>query len=78
MHDLILTCTGYSLCAKDSTVQSLYSAMFGISVILDYAAIEFCYKGTNLQRNYRKMTIIWSFSYKFFIKFHGKTLGATI
>ena len=29
-------------------------------------------KGTISQRNYRKMTILWSFSYNFFVKFHGK------
>ena len=31
-----------------------------------------CYKGTILQRNYRKMTIKWPFSYNTFVKFHGK------
>ena len=31
-----------------------------------------CYKGTILQRNYRKMTIIWSFSNNSFVKFHDK------
>ena len=30
-----------------------------------------CYKGTILQRNYRKMTIKWSFSYNSFVKFYG-------
>ena len=36
-----------------------------------------CYnlKGTILQRNNRKMTIIWSFSYYYFVKFHGKKLS---
>ena len=29
-------------------------------------------KGTVLQRNYRKMTMKWSFSYNSFVKFHGK------
>ena len=33
-----------------------------------------CYKGTILQRNYRKITILWSFSYNSFVKFHGKIL----
>ena len=33
---------------------------------------ELCYKGTILQRNYRKMTILWSFSYHSFVKFCGK------
>ena len=28
-----------------------------------------------LQRNYSKMTILWSFSYNFFVKFHGKKFG---
>ena len=30
---------------------------------------EPCYKGTILQRNYRKMTILWSVSYNSFVKF---------
>ena len=33
---------------------------------------ESCYKETILQRNNRKMTIQWSFSYNSFLKFHGK------
>ena len=33
---------------------------------------ESSYKWTILQRNYRKMTILWSFSYSAFLKFHGK------
>ena len=33
---------------------------------------ELCYKGTVLQRNCRKMTILWSFSYNSFVKFHDK------
>ena len=37
-----------------------------------------CYKETLLQRNYRPMTILWSFSYTFFVNFQGKKLGATI
>ena len=32
------------------------------------------YKGTILQMNYRKMTILLSFSYKSFIKFHVKNI----
>ena len=35
---------------------------------------EPCYKETILQKNYRKMTIIWSFSYNSIVKFHGKTI----
>ena len=31
---------------------------------------ELFYKGTILQKNYRKMTIKWSFSYNSFVKFH--------
>ena len=37
---------------------------------------ESCYNGTILQRNYRKMTMKWSFSYNSFIKFHGKKFGS--
>ena len=32
------------------------------------------YKGTILQKNYRKMTILWSFSYNSLVKFHGKII----
>ena len=49
------------------------------SIGMDPVISELCYKGTNiflhkrtiLQRNYRKMTISWSFSYNSFEKFHG-------
>ena len=37
-----------------------------------YGHFEPCYKGTILQRNYRKITILWSFSYNSFVKFQGK------
>ena len=48
------------------------------SIGMDHVISELCYKGTILQRNYRKMTILWSFSYKFFVNLHGKMkLGAT-
>ena len=33
-----------------------------------------CYKGTFLQRIYRKMTILWSFSFNSFVKLIGKTI----
>ena len=33
-------------------------------------APKYFYHGI-LQRNYRKMTIKWSFSYNFFVKFYG-------
>ena len=39
---------------------------------MDHVIIESCYKGTILQRIYRKMTISWSFSHESFVKFHGK------
>ena len=41
------------------------------SIGMDRVISELCYKGTILQRNYRKMTIKWSFSYNSFVKFHG-------
>ena len=34
------------------------------------------YKGTILLRNYRKMTMLWSFSYNSFVKFCGKIFGS--
>ena len=39
---------------------------------MEHVLSEPCYKGTVLQRNYRKMTILWSFSFNYFVKFHGK------
>ena len=35
---------------------------------MDYIMGELFYKRTILQRNYRKMTIKWSFSYNSFVK----------
>ena len=39
---------------------------------MEHVIREPCYKGTVLQRNYRKITISWSFFYNFFVKFNGK------
>ena len=41
---------------------SLYLGYIG----MDHVITEYCYKGTILQRYYRKMT------YNYFVKFHGK------
>ena len=38
---------------------------------------EVRYKGTILQRNYRKMTILWSFSYNSVVKFHVRKMEVT-
>ena len=43
---------------------------------MDHVISEPCYKGTTLQRNYREMAILWSFSYKSFVKFLGKIFGS--
>ena len=37
-----------------------------------YIVSELFYIGPILQRNYRKMTITWSFFYSSFVKFHSK------
>ena len=39
---------------------------------MDSVLSESYYKGTDLQRNNRKMSISWSFSYNYFVKFLGK------
>ena len=45
---------------------------------MDRVISELCYRWTILLRNFRKMTILWSFSYNSFVKFHGKkNSGAT-
>ena len=51
--------------------------IFG-SIGMDHVMRESCNKATILQtlRNYRKMTISWSFTYNSFVKFHGKILGS--
>ena len=48
-----------------SAVQYLYNTIFGSKLT---------YKMTTLQRNYRKMTMNWSFSYNAFVKLHGKKI----
>ena len=57
------------------TVQSLYNAIVGVHK-MDRVISEPSYKGRILQRNYRKMTIKWSFSYNSFVKFHGTKFGS--
>ena len=54
-----------------STVQALYNVTMG-SIEMDLDISGMCYKGTILQRNYKKMTIPWSFSYNSFAKLNGK------
>ena len=46
----------------------LYLGSIGITSVL-------CYKGKILQRNYGKMTILWSFSYKSFVKCHEEKIS---
>ena len=58
-----------------ATVQSLYNTMFEVHRNAP------CYKWIllyrdNLERNYMKMTILWSFSYNSFVKFVLKSLEA--
>ena len=51
------------------------NAMFGAHRNeLDCVIIELCNKWTILQRDYRKMTISWSFSYNSLVKFHVKKI----
>ena len=42
---------------------------------MEHIICELCYKRKILQRNKRKMTILLSFSFKSFVKFHGKNMG---
>ena len=66
--------------AMADTVQSIYNSLFAVhrnglrSIGMDRVISESCYKETILQRNYRKMTISWSFSFNSFVKFHGKRI----
>ena len=48
------------------------------SIGLDLVINESYYKGTIIQRNYRKTNMTWSFSYNSFVKFHGKKNGRHI
>ena len=48
------------------------------SIAMDHVMNKPYHKGTILQRNYRKITILWSFFFNSLSKFHGqKNLGAT-
>ena len=56
------------LLGQDCTAASLLAdAMYKSK---DLVISELCYKGIILQRNSRKMTILWSFSFNSFVKFH--------
>ena len=59
--------------ATINTVKSYIMLLSG-SIGMDHVISKSCYKGTILQRNYKKMTILWSFSYNSLIKFHGKII----
>ena len=50
----------------------MYLGSIGIDIVIHFVR-ELCYKGAVLQRNYRKMTILWSFSYNFLV--HCKLLS---
>ena len=47
-----------------------------VSIEMDQVISELFYNGAIIQRNYRKMTILWSFSYYSFVKFHSKKFGS--
>ena len=57
----------------NGTVHSLYNAIFD-SIGLHHVISELCYKGTILQRKYRKMTFLWTFFYNSMIKKLGDTI----
>ena len=46
------------------------------SIGIDCVISKSCHKVIILQRNYRKMTMKWSFSYKLFVKFLDKKIGS--
>ena len=48
--------------------------MFGVHIGTDSFISESFYKGKILQRNYRKMTVSWSFFLNSFVKLHGKNV----
>ena len=48
------------------------------SIVMDHVVSEPCYIGTILQRNYRKMTILWSFSCNSFVKIQGKKFETNV
>ena len=52
-------------------MQSFYKAKFGVQRNRLCVRREAFFKQTNLQRNNRKMTISWSFSYISLVKLHG-------
>ena len=59
---------------QESTVQSLYNTVFGVqsNELHIVSEVEQCFKGTIFQKKYRKMSIVWLFSYKSFVKLHGE------
>ena len=59
---------------KESNQTSKQIMQYLGSIGMDHVISESCYKRTILQRNDRKMTMKWSFSYQFYVKFHGKNI----
>ena len=65
-----IICKSFFKYVQCSPFITIYSGFTGMDLVIS----ESCYKGTILQRNYRKMTILWSFSYNSFVKFHGNKI----
>ena len=58
----------YNIYVQRGNLIILCLGSIGMVIVLS----DLCHEGTILQRNYRKMTILWSFSFNSFVKFHGK------
>ena len=59
----------YIQCSPSITLCLGSIGLIGMNLVLS----ESSYKERILQRNDRKITILWSFSYHYFAKFHGKS-----
>ena len=59
---------------KMNIQSSPFKMLYLGSIGMDHVISESYYTGVILQRNYRKMTMLWSFSYNSFVKFHGKNI----
>ena len=78
-HSAVYITVQWWVCPEITSIYSsvpLYCfSLYLESIEMDHVLSESCYKGTILQRSYRKMTMLWSFSYNSFVKFYGKRFG---
>ena len=68
---MIMSTVAGNICMVDLQCSHFITLYLG-SIGMYHVISELCFQEAILERNYRKMTISWSFSYNSFVKSHRK------